>query len=54
MNDLIEICEDLDILATWEGTPAFWTAMDDFQAKWLERKRKAEEEAEAQMAMLFD
>jgi len=54
MQDLLEIVEDLETLAELEGTPGFWMAFEDIAPKWQERKLKAEEEAERQMAMLFD
>jgi len=54
MQDLLEIVEDLETLETWADTPGFHQALEVILPKWRERAARAEEEAERQLAMLFD
>ena len=54
MQDLLEIVEDLETLETWADTPGFYQALEVILPKWKNRAAAAEEEAERQLAMLFD
>ena len=54
MNELLEMIEDLETLETWADTPGFHQALEVILPKWRARAAQAEEEAERQLAMLFD